>query len=119
MAIIAALSVQYSNLGIKIFQPFFLPCNNNSERSPELADTPPAIAILLMAVSLLACTNFFNSILTRFCCRLAQISGRFSCMKAGLVFTASRKKYKKAVLIPLNEKSSPGIEVSGNLKAVG
>ena len=42
MAIIAALSVQYCNCGIKQFQPFFSPSFNKPCLNPVLADTPPA-----------------------------------------------------------------------------
>jgi hypothetical protein len=50
MAIIAALSVQYSNAGIKVFQLFFLPVTSNAFRNPLFAETPPAIQISFIPV---------------------------------------------------------------------
>ena len=50
----AALSVVYSNLGIKVFQPYFFSASFNVVRIPELAETPPPIATCLIPVSLTA-----------------------------------------------------------------
>ena len=41
----AALSVQYSNAGIKVFHPSSIPVFSNARRNPLLALTPPAIQI--------------------------------------------------------------------------
>ena len=45
MAIIAALSVQYSKAGMNVFQLYFSPSRVSALLSPVLADTPPAMHI--------------------------------------------------------------------------
>ena len=47
----AALSVQYSKAGIKVFQPFFFPASSNAFRKLLLAETPPARQMSVMPVS--------------------------------------------------------------------
>ena len=59
MAIIAALSVQYSKAGIKVFQPNFLPSISISFLKLLFAETPPANAMFYIPVCLLANNNFF------------------------------------------------------------
>jgi hypothetical protein len=54
MAIIAALSVVYENFGIKRFHLLFSASFVRVSLSPEFADTPPAIAISRIPVSLAA-----------------------------------------------------------------
>src|SRR5690606_29869499 len=56
--IIAALSVVYSNLGIKVFHPYSVSASFNRFRIPEFADTPPPIAICVIPVCSDAFTNF-------------------------------------------------------------
>ena len=63
IAIIAALSVQYSNLGINTFTASLSAQDNKACLNSEFAETPPAIAMCLIPVSLLACFNFEINIL--------------------------------------------------------
>jgi len=51
MAIIAALSVQYSNAGIKVFHPSSVPIFSKELRKSLLALTPPTIQMFVIPVS--------------------------------------------------------------------
>ena len=64
MAIIAALSVVNLNSGRNVRQPRLRPCSTMPLRSPELADTPPAMAMSRMPVSYDARTSLSSSIST-------------------------------------------------------
>src|SRR5690606_24739640 len=82
MAIIAALSVQYS-----IFVMYCLPFNSDTRLAtaclnPELAATPPAMAISLMPYSWDAFLSFLISILMRVYWREAQISAKLFSIKS-------------------------------------
>src|SRR6516225_8549433 len=101
MAIIAALSVQYSKAGINVFHCSFFPISSNARRSLLLADTPPAIQISRIPVCLEALRNLFSRIETILSCTEAQISARFSEMKAELTEVLSCRKYRMDVLRPL------------------
>ena len=59
----AALSVQYSNGGIKVIHPRLFPVSITESLKPELADTTPAIAICLILVCFAAKTSLSNKIL--------------------------------------------------------
>src|SRR5690606_40496055 len=83
MAIIAALSVQYSNLGINTRHLYCSPMSSNACRNPELADTPPAIAISFTPVCFAAFFSLFSKIVTIRYCTDAQISYRCSSIKFG------------------------------------
>ena len=60
MPIIAALSVQYSNFGIKVFIHNSVSKALTCLRHSLLAETPPAIANCLIPVSLITFFAFFK-----------------------------------------------------------
>ena len=128
----AALSVQYSNAGIKTFQPLLLPNSCKPVRNPLLALTPPAIQIFVIPVSSDAFFNLFNRILIIRSCIDAQISGRLLSINCCLSDSVARndslytfdlpafcKKYNIDVFNPEKLKSRPSILGSGNLNAFG
>ena len=76
MAIMAALSVQYSNAGINVFQFCLTPSSTKAFRKPLLADTPPARQIFLTPVVIAAFLSLFSKMETIRVCMEAQISAR-------------------------------------------
>jgi hypothetical protein len=87
MAIIPALSVQYSNAGTNVFQLFFLPVSSNAFRKPLFAETPPAMQISFIPVSIDAFLSLLSRIETILCCTEAQRSARFSFINTSLSFS--------------------------------
>ena len=100
MAIMAALSVQYSKAGIKVFQPSFSPMAVKAFLSPLLALTPPARQISVMPVSVAAFLSLFNKILTILACTDAQISSRFSSINFLLVSSSAKNASLNKLLAP-------------------
>src|SRR5690606_16658260 len=105
----AALSVQYSNLGIKTFHLYFSHMANNELRNPEFAETPPAIAISLTPVCFAAFLSLFNKIDTMRSCTEAQRSSIRSSRKFGFFLISACTRYRIAVLRPEKLKLSSGI----------
>ena len=64
MAIIAALSVVYLRCGMWTFHFFFFASSSKPERKPELAATPPPIAISVTPVCFTASSTFSNKIIS-------------------------------------------------------
>src|SRR5580698_5012437 len=92
MAIIAALSVQYSNFGIWVFQPFLLPNSSKARRSPLLADTPPAIQISFICCPVAAFLSLCKRMEIILLWMEAQMSLRVSSTNCLLIFILSCKK---------------------------
>ena len=67
MAIIPALSVQYSKAGMYVDQFCLAAINFKLFLNPELAATPPAIAICLILVCKAAVFNLDNKYVTIVC----------------------------------------------------
>ena len=76
MAIIAALSVQYSNFGTKILVFESVPHSCNRWRKYEFADTPPAIATWVNPYVEQAFFILCNNISTKECWMDAHKSAR-------------------------------------------
>ena len=76
-AIIAALSVQYSKAGIKVFQPKAFPVSVSAFLRPLFALTPPAIQTSFIPVCSTAFFSLFIRILIILSCTDAQILFRF------------------------------------------
>src|SRR6185437_905380 len=92
MAIMAALSVQYSKGGMKVRQPSRAPRSWNALRSPLLAETPPAMQRSVMPVSRAAFLNLVSRIETMRCWMDAQISARLASINPGFLSVSSRRK---------------------------
>jgi len=118
MPIIAALSVVYLNSGRNRFQFLFVASWVIACRSPELADTPPAMPISLIPVSSAAFITLLTRILTIVPWSEAHRSDLFFSIKSGSFFRLSLRKYKKLVFSPLKLKSRPFIIGLENLKAL-
>lgn len=105
IAIIAALSVVYSNGRRCNFQFFSFEACKNFLRNPELAETPPDMAILKIPVLEIAWETLSNNILTKVDCTDAQISCILFLIKFESDCNFFRMKYKNCVLNPLKLKS--------------
>jgi hypothetical protein len=97
----AALSVQYSNLGMKVFHSCASPISCKLLRRPLLALTPPAMQMLFTPVCCTAFFTFFRRILMMVYCIEAQRSSRLAAIKPGSCFC---RKYSTDVFNPLKRK---------------
>ena len=90
MAIMAALSVVNLNSGRNVRQPRRSPVRTMPLRSPELAETPPAMAMSRMPVYFDARTSLSSRISTTVACSEAHRSALCFSMKSGSSATVSR-----------------------------
>ena len=82
----------YSNLGIKVCQPKFSSASLSLPRIPELAATPPPMAICFIPVCSTAICNFSINISKMVNCTDAQISFMFWEIKSGFFWFSRCKK---------------------------